>query len=148
MGIAYTPINTPNNTANFMPADENWEMMKMPFRASTSAIAQGTAVGIEISSNTTTGYLTIYSPENAAGFDFKGIMQEAIATTDADYATAGKMKMVWIPKNSMARAFFTCTAGTLNVADRFMTVEVTSGGLGLSCDTKGKGARIEEILVE
>jgi hypothetical protein len=29
-----------------------------------------------------------------------------------------------------------------------MTVEVTSGGLGLSCDTKGKGARIEEILVE
>ncbi len=48
-----TPVNTPNNTANFLPADEKWELRLMPFIASV-AIPMGYAVGIQISSNTTT----------------------------------------------------------------------------------------------
>ncbi len=52
-----TPPNTPNNTQNFYPADDRWVYQQMPFAASV-AIDDGTAVGIQISGNTTTGNLT------------------------------------------------------------------------------------------
>lgn len=48
-----TPLNTPNTVRNFRPADDQWETVLYPFKAST-AIAQGAAVGIEISSNNVT----------------------------------------------------------------------------------------------
>jgi hypothetical protein len=66
---------------------------------------------------------------NASGADFLGILVETIATTDTDYATAGKLKSVWVPNTPYARAFFTVGAGTFTAADVFKTVAVTSGGL-------------------
>lgn len=91
MGKAVTGLNVPNQTQYFYPADQKWEMRLMPFKAST-AITEGTAIGIEISGNTTTGNVTKMGVENASGADFVGILAEPIASTDTDYATAGKLK--------------------------------------------------------
>lgn len=74
-------------------------------------------------------------------------MSEPIVSTDADYATAGKLKGVRVPKNPNAKAYFAVAAGTLATADRFSTVAFHSDSLGLACDTLGLGARIQEILV-
>lgn len=145
MGQAVTALNTPNKTQNFRPSDDNWRQELIPRKAS-QALAQGGAVGREISSNTTTGNVTVMGTENATGADFVGILAETIATTDSDYATAGKLKSVWIPNNPYARALFTVTAGTFTAADVGKTVEITSGSLGLSVDTAGKGARIRKYI--
>lgn len=142
MSKVITPLNTPNKTQYFWPVSvQDWELKLMPFKAS-QALSDGGAVGVEISSNTTTGNLTVMGVENASGADFVGILAEPIATTDADYATAGKLKAVWIPKSIHSEAYFTVGAGTFTAADVFKTVEITSGSLGLSVDTAGKGARI------
>ena len=130
-----------NVTTNFYPSNEDWESVKLPIAASV-AIAAGAAVGIEISSNDTTGNITLMGTENAAGADFKGILQEAVAATDDDYATAGKLKLVLIPKNENAKAYFTATSGTLTLAMVGRTVEFASTSLGLDESTLGKGARI------
>lgn len=117
----------------------------MPMKAST-AMAQGAAVGIEISSNTTTGNLTLMGVENASGADFQGILQETIAATDSDYATSGKLKLVAIPVNQDSIAEFTVGAGTFTAADVFKTVEFHSDSISLAVDTAGKGARITKYL--
>ncbi len=146
MGKVVTGLNLPNNTQYFYPCDpQSWELKLLPFKAS-QALVNGGAVGIEISSNTTTGNLTVMGVENASGADFVGILQETIATTDSDYATAGKLKAVLVPKFLNAETFFTVGAGTFTAADVYKTVEVTSGSLGLSVDTAGKGARITEYI--
>jgi len=36
MGKAVTPLNSPNNVRNFYPADDKWELRKMPIAASTA----------------------------------------------------------------------------------------------------------------
>lgn len=69
MGKAVTLVNQPNNVQNFYPADDNWEMKKFPFVASTE-IDDGTVVAPQISSNDVTGYLTKMGAENATGADF------------------------------------------------------------------------------
>ena len=104
-----------NETQNFLPADPNWIMRQLPFKAST-AIEEGAAIGIEISSNDVTGNVTLMGAENAAGADFQGIMAEPVVSGDADYATAGKLKSVWIPLNKEAEAYFKVGTGTFTVA--------------------------------
>lgn len=136
-----TPINVPNNTQNFYPADDNWEFMRLPFKAST-AIDEGSAVSPEIVTNNVTWYLTKMGTENATGSDFFGILAEKIASTDTDYATAGKLKWVWVPKTPYAKAFFKVGAGTFTAVDVFKTVEIHSDAKSLAVDTLGKGARI------
>ncbi len=84
--------------------------------------------------------------ENATGADFVGIMNEAIVSTDADYATAGKMKSVRVPISRDSSAYFKVFSGTFTSADRFKTVEFASDSSGLAVDTAGKGARITEYL--
>lgn len=147
MGKVITALNTPNKTQNFYPVSvQDWEIKLMPFKAS-QALAEGGAVGIEIVTNDVTGNLTVMGTENASGADFVGILAETIATTDADYATAGKLKAVWIPKSyAHSEAFFTVTAGTFTAVDVFKRVEITSGSLGLSVDTAGKGATITSYI--
>lgn len=146
MSKVITALNVPNVTSNFYPVSvQDWELKQLPFKAS-QALADGGAVGIEISSNTTTGNLTVMGVENASGADFVGILAERIATTDSDYATAGKLKAVWIPKSIHSEAYFTVTAGTFTAADVFKRVEITSGSLGLSVDTAGKGATIASYI--
>lgn len=136
-----TPLNQPNYTGYFYPADDKWEIKQLPFKAST-AITQGTAIGIEISSNTTTGYVTKMGTENANGADFMGIMAETIATTDTDYATAWKLKWVWVPKTPYALSYFKVGSGTFTAVDVFKTVEIYSDSVSLAVDTAWKGARI------
>ncbi len=134
-----------NVTTNFLPADENWKSGLVPFKAST-AIAEGAAIGIEIVSNDVTGEVTLMGVENAAGADFVGVIQEPIASTDADYATTGKLKQVSIAMNQAAKAFFTVVNGTFTKDDVFKTVQISSDSLGLDVDTAGKGARITDFI--
>lgn len=143
--MSINPASTANNNLNFVPIKGKWDFMPLPFKAST-AIAQGTAVGIEISGNTTTGNLTAMGAENATGADFQGILWEPIASTDADYATAGKLKLVAVPLDPTAEAEFLVISGTFTAADVFKTVEFASSGTGLAVDTAGKGARITKYI--
>jgi len=146
MGKAVTGLNQPNKTQYFYPAVlEDRDLIKMPFKAST-AMSEGAAIGIEISGNTTTGNVTLMGVENANGADFVGILAEPITATDSDYATAGKLKGVWYPKNLYAKAFFAVGAGTFTAADVWKTVEFAANSLGLAVDTAGKGARIVEYI--
>ena len=145
MSKATTALNVPNDTKYFYPADDQWEMVQLPFKAST-AIVEGQAVAPEISSNDVTGYATSMGVENATWADFLGILAEPIATTDADYATAGKLKGVRVPKTPYAKAYFAVGAGTFTAADVFKTVELHSDYKSLAVDTKGKGARIMKYI--
>lgn len=112
----------------------------------STVIGEGYAVAIEISSNTTTGYHTLMGTENAAGKDFVGIMAEPIAAADDDYATAGKLKAVWVPRTMNAEAYFTVGAGTFTAIDVGKTVKFGSTSLDLDVDTAGKGARISAYI--
>lgn len=145
MGKAVTPLNAPNQTRNFYPADNKWEMKAYPMKAST-AMAEGAAIAIEISGNTTTGNHTLMGTENAAGADFVGILAEPITSSDADYATAGKLKLLWVPKTNVARSYFKVGAGTFTAADVGKTVEIHTDSVSLAVDTAGKGARIKEYI--
>jgi len=134
-----------NVTTNFWPADGKWELKKIPMKAST-AMAMGAAIGIEISGNTTTGNHTKQGVENASGADFVGILAQTIASTDSDYATAGKLKSVFVPQSPAAEATFTVGAGTFTAADVGKTVEIHSDSVSLAVDTAGKGARITKYI--
>lgn len=134
-----------NVTNNFLPADGKWELKRFPMKAST-AMAMGAAISIEISGNTTTGYHTKSGVENASGNDNVGILAQTIAATDSDYATAGKLKSVWIPTSPTAEAYFTVGAGTFTAADVGKTVEIHSDSVSLAVDTAGKGARITKYI--
>lgn len=145
MSKSVTWLNVPNSTKYFYPADANWEHKMLPIVASV-AIAEGAALAPQISGNDVTGNVTLMGVENATGADFIGIASEAIVSTDSDYATAGKLKGVRVPKNNLAKAYFYVGAGTFTAADVFKSVEIHSDSLGLAVDTKGKGARIVEYL--
>jgi hypothetical protein len=135
----------PNVTTNFLPADEHWKMAQLPMKAST-AMVEGAAIGIEISGNDVTGNHTLMGVENAAGADFVGILAEPIAATDADYATAGKLKSVKIARSKDAEMFFTVGEGTFTAADVGRTVQFGSTSIDLDVDTAGKGARISQYI--
>ena len=145
MWKATTVLNVPNVTTNFYPSDDQWDIVQMPFKAST-AVAEGAAIGIEISGSTTTGYVTLMWVENAAGADFVGIAAEPIVSGDADYATAWKLKGVKIPRSIYAQAFFTVWAGTFTAIDIGKTVQFASTSLALDVDTAGKWARIKGYI--
>ena len=125
----------------FSPANEHCKMQLLPFKAST-AIPAGYAVGVEVSGSTTTGNLTTMATTNANGKNFVGIMAETIAATDTDYATAGKLKNVWVPVDTAAEAYFLVNNGTFTAADVFKVVSFTSDASGLDVDTIGNGAVI------
>jgi len=135
-------INTPNTTTNFYPVSSTgWELRSIAMGAS-AVFADGAAIWVEITGNTTTWNAVLMWVENAAGADFIGILAEAVAATDADYATAGKLKQVWVPTNLMSEAEFTVWAGTFTAVDVNKTVEFHSDSLGLAVDTVGKWANI------
>jgi len=133
MGKATVLVNTPNTTSNFYPANDKWEMKKLPMKAST-AMVEGAAIAIEISSNTTTGNYTLMGVENVTGADFVGILAEPI------------VKGVRVPVNQQAEAFFTVGAGTFTAVDVGKTVEIHSDSKSLAVDTAGKGARITKYI--
>lgn len=134
-----------NVNTNFLPADLNWKTELKQIKVST-VMVEGAALGIDIVSNTTTGDLDLMPVENAEGGDFVGILAEPVAATDADYATSGKLKLVSIPLNQAAKAFFTVGEGTLTSIDKGKTVQFGSTSIDLDVDTVGKGARITDVL--
>lgn len=139
--IAVTALNSPNKVSNFVPVQGEWVLQQLPIVASV-AMEAGTALGVEISSNTTTGNLKKMVAANASGANFTGILAEPLASTDADYATAGKLKGVWVPLYPYARAYFTVGAGTFTKVDVFKTVAFHSDSKSLAVDTAGLGAVI------
>ena len=133
-----------NQTQNFLPIEGDWELTRLPMKAS-EAMEEGAAVAVEIVTNNVTGNAELMGTENALGADFLGIMAEPITSADSDYATAGKLKSVYVPKNRLARAEFTVGAGTFTAADVFKTVEIHSDSKSLAVDTIGLGARITKF---
>ena len=146
MGKAVKPLNEYNVTNYFYPADGNWTLKLLPMTASV-AMAEGVLIQHETSGAAVTGnYRTLVSVENLAGDDVYGILAEPIAATDADYATAGKLKGVYLPTTPYAKAFFSVGAGTFTIADVGMTVEIHSDFKSLAVDTAGKGATITKFI--
>lgn len=143
---AVTTVNTPNNTKNFFPVGDGWVMKKVAMKAST-AMVDGSAIGVEVVSNTTTGNATLMPATNASGGNFIGILAERIASTDADYATAGKLKDVLVPTNiNIATAKFTVGAGTFTAVDVNKVVSFHSDSKSLAVDTQGAGAIITSYI--
>lgn len=146
MSQAVTPINTQNKTSNFYPSNpDQWLLTELPFVASV-AMEQGTAVVPQIVSNTTTGNYTKTTATNANWANFSWILAETISTTDADYATAWKRRAIWIPKTSMAEAYFRVWAGTFTAVDVGKVVSFHSDSSSLAVDTQWNGAIIAELI--
>jgi hypothetical protein len=115
-------------------------------KASTAMVV-GSAIGVEIATNTTTGYATLMPATNANGANFIGILAEKISTTDTDYATAGKSKQVWVPiHKNIATAYFTVGAGTFTAVDENKVVSFHSDSKSLAVDTQGAGAIIKKYI--
>jgi hypothetical protein len=93
----------------FRPINNDWEMKTQTIKESV-ALSAGTLLAREIVSNTTTGKLVAASAEQVAGGNYVGILIQDIKTTDADYATSGKQKMVAIPISVRALCEFQRTS--------------------------------------
>lgn len=135
----------PNENNNFLPADENW-IMELKQIKINAEMEEGAALGIDIVGNTTTGDLDLMPTENTVGGDFAGILAEPITSEDADYATQGKLKLVHLPLNEAAKAWFTVGAGTFTSIDKGKTVKFASTSLSIDVDTLGLGVRITDFI--
>ena len=132
-----TPNPSEFNT-NFRPLYKGgrWTVKLLPMIASV-AMEQGAAV-YAVGDGTHT--LVTNSTTN-----FRGILLETIATTDSDYATAGKLKRVAVCLSPEAEAEFAVGAGTFTQADEGKSV-VFNDSVGLAVDTAGIQARITKYL--
>ena len=145
MAKAVVNENIPNRNQFFVPCDDQWMLTQLPFLAST-AISDGAAVAVQIVANTTTGNHTLMGATNALWANFVGILADPIVATDPDFAVAGKLRWVWVPRTNTAECFFARGAGVLTAIDVGKTVAVTAGALGLSVDTQGLGATITQFI--
>lgn len=141
MGKAVTLVNTPNKTSNFYPADDKRDLKKFPMKVST-VMVEWAAVCTEVSGSSPTGYLTNAATTNANGQNVIGILAEPIVATDSDYATAGKLKGVRVPRSPMAECFFTVWSWTFTAADVGRMCQIYSDSKSLAVDTNGVGAMI------
>ncbi len=136
MPTVITPLNRANKTQNFYPMEGEWLLKQMPMKASV-VIADGSAVMTEVTASNPTGYVTAATTTFANGQNFAGILAEPIASTDADYATAGKMKSVWVPKTpGVSRCYFTVGSGTHSAAQQGRTCALASA-TGVAVATNG-----------
>lgn len=141
MALPITALGAKNNTQNFFPSDDQWKLQQLPFKAST-ALVDGGLVSVEVSGSAPTGYVTKSAATNANGQNVVGILAEPIASTDADYATAGKLKYVWVPVSSEAECFFSVGAGTFTAADVGRVANVHTDSKSVAVDTNGLGVEI------
>jgi len=123
---------------NFRPILKagRWELTKQQMKESV-AMEEGASV-----SSDAAGELDLSTDSTT---NFRGILAQAIAATDSDYATAKKLKYVWVPKLAEAEAEFTVGAGTFTTADVGKGVKYNNS-LGLAVDTAGIQARITKYL--
>jgi hypothetical protein len=144
-----TPLNTINTVSTgFRPFDGEWKTTTAPIKAST-ALAGNISLRWEIVSNDVTGNLVSGSTNsgvNSTGADFYGILVAPIRSTDTDYATAQKLKEVYIPLSAKSRAYVGIGAGTFTASDVGKTVAIHTDGISIACDTKGLGCRIVGFL--
>lgn len=125
-------------STNFRPIEKvgRWELRQLPMKESV-AMEEGAGVYTDLA-----GEHTIVTSSST---NFRGILAEAIAATDADYATAKKLKAVWVPISTEAEAEFTVGAGTFTNADVGKTVAFNNS-LGVAVDTAGTQVRITKYL--
>jgi len=144
--MSINPTSRQNDLTGFVPVKGVWAYERVKIKAST-VLQMGDAVGIEISSNTTTGFNTVMGVENASGADFVGIYwDQLISSGDSDYASTTKFRTVAIPVSADAEAQFTVGAGTFTAVDVGKRVEIHSDNRSLAVDTAGKGASITRYI--
>lgn len=142
---AVTPLNYTNKTQNFYPIKGVWTLEQRPFVAS-AAIEAGTAVAIQVVTSNPTGNLIAAPTTQATGQNIVGILAETIATTDSDYATAGKLKGVWIPIDANCEFTWPVGSGTFTAADVGRTCALVSGGKSVAVDTNGNVCTITKFI--
>lgn len=121
--------NPINNTKNFVAVKGAVRYDQVPILAST-AFEEGTALAPNGS-----GYYTV-ATAISTGIVFAG---EAVASTDADYASTTKTKSVWFPAERDVEVKFTVGAGTFTTADIGNTCVLHTGAKTLAVDTAGIG---------
>lgn len=142
-----TPVNTYNSSQYFNPSgidNISWEDKDLPFAASV-AIPQGALVQVEISGGVATGNLTLATPSglNVKGATLVGIMKQPIASTDSDYATAGKLKTISVIRHPMATATFVTKATT--TVKQFGTYAIDTGALTVDGGTAGIAVFVTDV---
>jgi hypothetical protein len=142
---AITPLNQPNRTRNFYPVDNLWESQQLPIKESI-AFEQGTALAWEVVGSTSTGKLIKMPTTNATGQNFAGVIMEEIRSTDGDYATAFKTKLVSVPKSPDALCRFRVGAGTFTNIDIGKVVQFHTDSSSLAVDTLGNGAEMVGLV--
>lgn len=112
------------NFKNFAPRKNSIEVVYLPITASV-AMEQGTVVAASGSG--------VYQKAAVTDVDLY-IIDETIATTDADYATAGKKKRC-LRCDSSNEYLFTVGAGTFTTADIGNAVQLHTDSKSLAVDT-------------
>lgn len=129
-----------NDTLNlyFLPLFKTgrWRLTRVSMIASVAMVAGAAIYAVGDGTHTIVTNATT---------NFKGILMEEIATTDADYATSLKMKYVAVPASVDAEAEFAVGAGTFTSADVGKSVKYNDEK-GLAVDTAGIQARITAYL--
>lgn len=145
MAKAVTPLNQAATTQYFYPSNDLWRLENIRIAAS-SAMSVWTALWQEVSGSSPTWNAIKMPTTNANGQNFIGILAEPIASTDSDYATAGKIKQVWVPINQKAEAFFAVWAGTFTAADIGRVCQFHTDSVSLAVDTNWAGAVIVDYV--
>lgn len=115
---------TPENFKNFAVAEGVRTVRYLPITASV-AMEQGTCIAASGSG--------VYQKAAVTDKDLY-IIDETIATTDADYATAGKMKRAY-QCTQTTDLYFTVGAGTFTTADIGNAVQLHTDSKSLAVDT-------------
>lgn len=139
--------NANSMNTRFKPVWSDWEIKELVIKESV-ALSAGTLLATEILSNTTTGKLVAGGAEQSAWANYVGILAQDILATDADYATSGKTRLVYVPCSVKAESEFQRTSGTLSSVDVWKTVEVSWSGTWLAVDTLWLWATIVKVITE
>jgi hypothetical protein len=145
MSKPVAPLNAPNVTTNFYPSNDLWRMDFAPIAAST-ALAEGTLLVTQVVASSPTGNAIAAATTNATGQNIVGILAEPITASDTDFATAGKLKLVWVPLTIEAEATFKVSSGTFSPAQVGRVVQIAGSGTGLAVATNGAGAVITGFI--
>lgn len=142
---AITPLNTPNNTKNFVPVGDGWMMTQIKIKPSV-ALEWGTALASEVVSSATTGYAIAMPTTNATGQNFIGILAEPISSSDSDFASTSKYRNVYIPVNPfIAKAKATTSATATNICVG-RVVQFSNSGKSVAPATNGAGCVITDFI--
>lgn len=127
-----------NRHTNFNPIciEKDWELKKRPMTESV-AIEEGVPVyRVGDGKHTSCTHATA---------NFEGILAEPITATDTDYATASKLKAVWVPRTISAEAECAIT-GTLTAGDIGKSLKFHTDGKSVAQAEAGTQASITAFL--